>query len=588
MVQHTGRQSPHVILQTTRLLYRNAALGQVASIINAALMAVALWWFEARWQVVLWFGVVALISGYRFVLARRFERADVDEHSAPSWRRIYLVGTVFASLWWGGGGAYFVSTSPEIARYLIAMLFAGMVAGAVPILAPMRAALIGYALIMVVPLAMQAFFAGGSLGLIFGLMCLFFLWATLKSASYFHEVLTEAIALEREKSELVDDLQVAKARAEALSTAKGELLANISHEIRTPMNGILGMAQLLARHDLDPQSREEVEILRGSAEALLTLINDVLDLSKIDAGHFRLNVQPFSPNTLLSELKAMFLPLAAARGLSFSASVQEDAPQMLQGDVTRIKQIFVNLIGNAIKFTESGGVSVEVRTEVAEDGQVRFLALVSDSGQGVPPEARERIFEPFMQTEAGLRARVGMGTGLGLSITKRLIDLMAGKIRVGDNPAGGAVFSFELPLSVGDGAELVSAERVLRVMVVDDNAVNRLVAVRMLAQMQHDVVEADGGARAVDAVAASEAPFDLILMDLQMPGMDGVEATTRIRSLETWRHGKPATIIAVSANIHDADRDACDAAGFDGYLEKPLNLLRLKALLEQAGARTAG
>ncbi|UXY14989.1 ATP-binding protein [Chitiniphilus purpureus] len=578
------RQDPEVILHTTRLLYRNAALGQAATFLNASLLAYALWWIEPQGAILIWWSTVTVIAGYRFCLARRFDQHNVTVAQAPEWRRQYLIGTIFAGIWWGGGGLYFMYGSPETVRYFIAFLFSGMVAGAVPILAPVLPALVWFALTLVLPVALMAALDGTSLGMTFGLMCLLFLFAVLKSASYFHQVLIESFALSSEKSRLVTDLQRAKVQAEEASHAKGEFLANISHEIRTPMNGILGMAQLLARHPLDPALREQVEILRGSADALLTLVNDVLDLSKIEADRFELDPAPFAPAELMADLQRMFDPFAQARGVILSCTLADNVPACLQGDVTRLKQVFVNLLGNAFKFTAQGQVSAYAEVVRQKDGGYLWQAEVRDSGIGVPIHLRERIFEPFLQGDSSITREYG-GTGLGLSIVARLVGLMQGRIWVEDNPGGGSIFRFYVRLAAATRALPAPGSEVaaLRVLLVEDNPVNCMVAERFLALGGHSVTVATNGVEAVQA--AETQHFDLILMDLQMPELGGIEASRLIRAYEAANGQPRQPIVVLSANVHEADRRACQQAGIDDYLEKPLRQDRLEALLAQVAAR---
>ncbi|GLS05621.1 hypothetical protein GCM10007860_27780 [Chitiniphilus shinanonensis] len=572
-------QDPQVVLYTTRLLYRNAALGQAATIVNATLLGCAVWWARPRLGVVVWWAVVAVIAGYRFVMAQRFAHQGDTPTDAPQWRRRYLIGTLFAGLWWGGGGFYFMYGSPEVVRYFIAFVYSGMVAGAVPILAPVLPALVGFALMLVMPIAILALAEGTMVGYLFGMMCVLFLYAVLKSASYYNEVLTETIALDSEKSRLLADLGQAKLQAEAANHAKGEFLANISHEIRTPMNGILGMAQLLARHPLDAESREQVEVLRGSADSLLTLVNDVLDFSKIEAGRFELDPAPFSPRELMHDLTRMFAPLAQARGLTFDATLADGMPERLTGDATRLKQVFVNLIGNALKFTEHGSVRAHIATVRQRDGRYLLQAEVRDSGIGVPRHLREHIFEAFAQGNSSITRQFG-GTGLGLSIVARLVALMHGRIWVEDNPGGGSVFRFFAELEPADVPD--EPTRRLQVLLAEDNPINRLVAERFLALGGHTVTSVGNGLEAVHACEASS--FDLILMDLQMPELGGIEASRLIRAFEA-ANGRPRqAIVVLSANALEADREACFQAGIDDFLEKPLKQDRLDALLARVSA----
>jgi PAS domain S-box-containing protein len=364
--------------------------------------------------------------------------------------------------------------------------------------------------------------------------------------------------------------------------AKSNFLANMSHEIRTPMNGVLGMLTLLLDGALGEEEREYVVIAHGSAQSLLALLNDVLDFSKIEAGHMALEDVAFDARALASEVVKLHEPMARARGLTLGAAIAPDIPALLRGDSLRLRQVMGNLLSNAIKFTKEG--HVELRLWVRE---TRLVLEVEDSGIGMAPETCERIFAPFTQEDTSVSRRFG-GTGLGLAICRELVSLMGGAIQVRSEAGRGSTFTVDLPLREGPpdahdtGAhpEPVSARAAagaLRVLVVDDNAVNRVVAQKMLSRLGHEPQLAHDGREAV--VAAAQGGYDVIVMDVQMPEVDGLEATRAIRDHERLSGRPHVPIVALTAHASASDAERCREAGMDHYLTKPLSLTALANVL---------
>jgi signal transduction histidine kinase/HPt (histidine-containing phosphotransfer) domain-containing protein/ActR/RegA family two-component response regulator len=375
-------------------------------------------------------------------------------------------------------------------------------------------------------------------------------------------------------------------QAEAANCAKSAFLANMSHEIRTPMNGVLGMAELLLGTRLDDRQREYAQTLHSSGKALLGLLNDILDFSKIEAGKLHLETLDFDLSRLLDDVASMFAPRACKKGIAFSCRTEPDTPLALRGDPTRLRQILVNLVGNAIKFTPQGAVDVAVAGDGGSPSRPVLKFTVRDTGIGIPEDKIDLVFEKFAQMDPSTTREYG-GTGLGLSICRQLVDLMGGRLGVESRVGEGTLFWFALPFGVAqtdvgqappppaDGRALPAD---LRILLVEDNAVNQAVALGLLEQLGLRADVAENGALALEALEAR--PYDVVLMDVQMPVMDGNEATRQLRLRERGEGAARLPVVAMTAHAMDGDRDKCLAAGMDDYLPKPLNPDALRRVLQ--------
>lgn len=381
------------------------------------------------------------------------------------------------------------------------------------------------------------------------------------------------------------ELQEARKRAEAAAAAKAAFLANMSHELRTPLTSIIGFSHLMGdRQDLPAEARQYAARIRNASEALLSIINDVLDFSKLDAGHVELEEAPFSVQKMVDEATGLISLQADAKKLTVTNDFDATVPEPILGDMARVRQVLVNFLSNAVKFTDAG--SITVTTDYRETADGGFLKIaVRDTGAGIPPEALSQLFQRFSQAEVSTNRTHG-GTGLGLAISKGIIELMGGTIGVDSEPEKGSTFWFEIPVKPAedvlaeDEVDVTpEAERPLRILLVDDTHVNRELVKVMLEPLGYRIAEAPGGAEAV-AMADTEA-FDLILMDVHMPRVDGIEAVRQIRAGSGPNNATP--VLALTADIDPNAANACRAVGMSDVVAKPIVPAQLIAKIVQWG-----
>ncbi|MFH1157786.1 MAG: ATP-binding protein [Pseudomonadota bacterium] len=387
-------------------------------------------------------------------------------------------------------------------------------------------------------------------------------------------------ALRSREAERIQALHHAKEIADEASKAKSDFLAVISHEIRTPMTGIMGMIRLMLDTQLDEKQKECAKTIQYAGDALLALLNDILDFSKVEKGRMEIESVNFDLNRLVESVILLMSGRADENKLALRAEIAPGTPALLKGDPTRLRQILLNLVGNAVKFTEKGSVTLLVREHGRKDGNPHIFFAVRDTGIGISPEAQKNLFSPYTQAHSSISRRFG-GTGLGLSICKRLVNAMGGDIQVESRMGAGTTFSFVLPFE-GGTAETENAPdaprsiKPLSVLVVDDNLINQRVIAGLLEKDGHTIVTTGSAENAMDAL--KERSFDAILMDMEMPNIDGPSATRMIRALKD-REKAAIPVIAMTANVMKEDIERCFEAGMNDYCSKPIDSENLRAML---------
>lgn len=589
-----------LLLQVTRGTNALVELvGPVAAALVVGLLTPAGLWPDTDLLV---FGFLVLAAtGVRLDLTRRFLRRSETPADAFGWHRAFVAIAVATGLVWGIGVSLTVgdlTVPPGSTILLILACYAGLVVAGLPSSMHMAH---GFLIAILTPPLGALVFAGTTPAGVLALVLSVYAIALLLHAKAVEDARVESLSAATRNRELISaldraqtELTAAKERAEQASRVKSEFLTNISHELRTPMNGVLGMIRLLRDTRLTPQQRDYVETIDSSGLALVAILDDVVELARVETGTVAFEIIDFDLHRLVESMVTLMAPRAREKGLQLAADIDPMVIRAVRGDPVRVRQVLFNLIGNAVKFTDIGSVVVRVRAgepdAEARDDRVTVLISVVDTGIGIPEDARESMFEPFTQLDTSLNRRHG-GSGLGLALAKRMVESLGGRIGLESELGVGTTIWFTIGLQPGSGVvdepvgpvgPLVSG---LSVLVAEDLRVNQLVVTRFLEQRNHIVTVVADGASAERVVRTM--PIDVILMDVLMPGVDGLEATRRIRALKD-PHKASLPVIGLSASTTDADIRRCYEAGMDDFLPKPIDPDRMHSTMTRAWEARGG
>ncbi|MDA8528580.1 ATP-binding protein [Opitutaceae bacterium] len=574
--------------ELTHLLFRSASFGLFSNFALSGLFAWGIWDYFDHPSILLWVLIVTLVTAGRVISQIAYKkRAPVAEDLKP-WRLIFILGSTLSAACWGSVTWVFMDTTELLPRTLGVLAIAGLNAGAARSLSSVRIAYILYVIFSLGP-TLARFVSYDETGSTTLIVCsILYGLFLINTAKEHHGDLTRLYTLIFKNEDLVVTLQDSTEKAEAANRAKSDFLAVMSHEIRTPMNDVIGMLDVLKSSELTAEQASQIRVASQSADSLLRLLNDILDLSKIESGKLKFESTPFSLNQMVSEVTDLMGAPAKAKDIEIKSETARDLPDHLIGDPLRLRQCILNLVGNAIKFTSVGSVSLRIgKTTALKPENCRIVAHISDTGIGMDEEAISRLFQKFSQADSSTTRRYG-GSGLGLVISQHLVRHMGGEITVSSQPGKGSEFTFEIELPIAqEEAQAVAGShnhatprkiesgRSVRILVADDDRVNHMVFKQMIGLLGHETVAVKNGQEAVNS--ARNEKWDLILMDVQMPVMDGVQATQILRN-------DPATasipIIAVTASIMSEEQTHYLNSGFSAVLPKPLRRETLKHCLD--------
>jgi signal transduction histidine kinase/ActR/RegA family two-component response regulator len=591
-----------------RLIDRNARLSNYVSFLVALFVVYTFWGNESTELMLGWLGFMALLTLVRALISISLDRQSVkagktgeknqiENRALSNTYKLYMATIVLTAAGWGAG-AYLLFPENPLQQVVLCFVIAGISSAGIFVMTPVYRLYLAFLLLTIAPLMLRLYLQDEAYQLL-SLMILVYLLVMafigfrvngrivnglelrfhnqslikfMSDARNETEDLNEELAEEVEQRKRAEKaLYKAKEQAETANQSKTEFLANMSHEIRTPMNGILGTLQLLRDSELSEGQASYVNVAYSSAESLLSLLNDILDSSKIEAGKLELEDIEFDLGKIINQLQLLMRSKADEHGVTLSVDLDEQLPETLVGDPVRTRQILMNLLSNAIKFTRDGYVKIRLRVLEQADAQYRICIEVEDSGIGIAEEAQRKLFNAFTQADGSTTREYG-GSGLGLSIVRQLVTLMNGRIGVTSAPGEGSNFWVELTFSKVYQTQQLKTENATltgHVLLVEDNPVNQMIAKKMLEKLSLTYQLAENGEQALQ-IMQQPHNFDLLLMDCQMPVMDGYTATRSVRRYEAENQLKRTPIIAMTANTMENDKTVCLQAGMDDYIAKPV------------------
>jgi len=589
---------------------------------NIAGIAMAIIWVGIIWKnlphevLTVWLSMMVLLFLYRsavhyFKMYSGESRLPVDKYV---FRRWYLVSVFLTGAGWGITSTLMFPFN-ETYQIVLAFILVGVSASGVAY-SSVAWVYYGYVGCVLLPLMIRLFYVGGEVYYALSALTGFFLVVMimavhrmyrssvaelelsyknqgliddLTSAGKDMEVLNQSLLSEIQHGKKIEaELKLAKEKAEKMSKAKGEFLANMSHEIRTPMNGVTGTLQLLEDTVLNTEQKQLVRTASSSADALLAILNDILDISKIEAGKLDFEHIAFDFKHIINNIVILHAQKAETQGVNLQQKYDDELPDYVMGDPIRLRQIIINLVSNALKFTRQGEVNISIEVISNDEKKVRLKIAVTDTGIGIPEAALETLFNAFTQADGSTTRKYG-GTGLGLAIVSQLVGLMRGELGVDSVEGEGSSFWFIVDFDctekiVGEELPVMGEKAVLqldsKVLLVEDNPVNQIIAQKMLEKTGIDPVLANNGVEALKILAEQE--FDLVLMDCQMPEMDGFDATREIRERGIKAlHDNELPIVAMTANVMAGDRERCLEVGMNDYIGKPVQRTHLESVLRK-------